>query len=123
MDFSGLPEGAPARPRLEGQVVRRGASRVQGHEVRSWPTCPTSFEPRSIKVALEAYRALRVRDYGRVDLRLTPTGDIYVIEVNANCYLERSGEFAVAAEAAGIGYDELIGRLVGLAVERHKKDR
>jgi len=35
------------------------------------------------KVALDAYRALRVRDYGRIDLRLTETGEIYVIEVNA----------------------------------------
>ncbi|MDQ3643280.1 MAG: D-alanine--D-alanine ligase, partial [Actinomycetota bacterium] len=65
-------------------------------------------------------RALRVRDYGRVDLRLTDTGDIYVIEVNANCYLERESEFATAAAAAGLAVPDMVNRLADLAVERHK---
>ena len=69
-------------------------------------------------VALAAYRALRVRDYGRVDLRLTDGGDVYVIEVNASCYLEKKGEFAMAALAAGIEYASLVHRIATLAVER-----
>jgi D-alanine-D-alanine ligase len=60
-----------------------------------------------------------VRDYGRVDLRLTDTGDIYVIEVNANCYLEKDSEFAVAAAAQGLEFNELIQRIVDLAMERY----
>ena len=56
------------------------------------------------KKKLDAYRAMRARDYGRVDLRLADTGDIYVIEVNANCYLEQTSEFATAAAAAGLDY-------------------
>ena len=47
-------------------------------------------------------------------------GEIYVIEVNANCYLESGSEFAVAGEKAGIGYVELVDRIVKLAVERNK---
>lgn len=118
MDFSGLPEGAPhvldsKAKWAEGSVEYKGTKSIM-------PDLPEELRARLQKVALEAYRALRVRDYGRVDLRLTETGEIYVIEVNANCYLERSGEFAVAAQAAGIGYDELIGRLVDLAMKRHK---
>ena len=118
MDFSGLPEGAPhvldsKAKWAEGSVQYKGTKSIM-------PDLPEELRARLQKVALEAYRALRVRDYGRVDLRLTETGEIYVIEVNANCYLERSGEFAVAAQAAGIGYDELIGRLVDLAMKRHK---
>lgn len=61
-------------------------------------------------MALDACRGLRVRDYGRVDLRLNDDGEIYVIEVNANCYLERSSEFAMAAAAEGIEYTALINR-------------
>jgi D-alanine-D-alanine ligase len=71
------------------------------------------------KTALDAARALRVRDYGRVDLRLADTGDIYVIEVNANCYLEKTGEFATAAAAQGLEYPALIQRIVDLALERY----
>ena len=62
---------------------------------------PDELRAKLQKVSLDAYRALRVRDYGRVDLRLTETGEIYVIEVNASCYLEKSSEFAMAAAAAG----------------------
>jgi len=56
-----------------------------------------------------------------VDLRLTDTGDIYVLEVNASCYLERSSEFAMAAEAGGVDYPRLIERIVNLTLERYGK--
>jgi D-alanine-D-alanine ligase len=61
---------------------------------------------------------LHIRDYGRIDLRVTESGDIDVIEVNANCYLEKDGEFAMAAKAADLDYEWLIGRIVELALER-----
>jgi len=61
----------------------------------------------------------RVHDYGRVDLRLTETGEIYVIEVNASCYLEQSGESAQAAAAVGIDYVALVNHIAELALERH----
>jgi D-alanine-D-alanine ligase len=120
MDFSGLPEGSP---HVVGSKAKWAENSVEFKGTKSiMPDLPDELRAKLQKVALEAYRALRVRDYGRVDLRLTDTGDIYVIEVNANCYLEKTGEFAVAAQAAGIGYDALIGKLVDLAVERHKKE-
>ena len=55
--------------------------------------------------------------------RLTDTGDIYVLEVNASCYLEKSAEFAMAAQAAGIDYPRLIERIVNLAMERYEGRR
>jgi D-alanine-D-alanine ligase len=72
-------------------------------------------------VALDAYRALRVRDYGRIDLRLTESGEVYVIEVNASCYLEQSSEFAHAAAAAGIDYPGLIRHIVEEACHRFEQ--
>ena len=72
---------------------------------------------------MDAYRALRVRDYGRVDIRLTETGEIYVLEVNASCYLEKSSEFAMAAAAAGLDYPRLIEQIFNLALERYRRRR
>ena len=91
------------------------SAEYQGHQGGRAPTCPTSCGPGSRRSSLDAYRALRVRDYGRVDLRLTETGEIYVIEVNASCYLEQTSEFAAAAAAAGIDYPTLINRIAELA--------
>ncbi len=55
-----------------------------------------------------------------MDLRLTDTGEVYVIEVNANCYLEQSSEFVTAAAAHGISYPALLNRIADLAIERWK---
>ena len=117
-DFSGLPAGKP-------KIYDRKAKWEPGTpEHRGTTTKVAEVEPelaaRLQKVAVDAYRALRVRDYGRVDLRLSNSGEIYVLEVNASCYLEKSDEFATAAKAAGISYVDLIRRIVELAVQRYE---
>lgn len=119
MDFSGLPEGAP-------HVLDKRAKWSQSSAEFKGTKAVLADVPEDLKaklqeVSLDACRALRVRDYGRVDLRLTPGNEIYVLEVNANCYLERAGEFATAARAAGIEYDDLIGRIGAAALERAKR--
>ena len=118
MDFSGLPDGAP---RILDRKAKWAVDSVEYQGTKPViAELPNDLRARIQKVALDAARALRVRDYGRVDLRLTEAGEIYVIEVNANCYLERSGEFATAAAAAGIDYPNLIERIAQAAVERHR---
>jgi D-alanine-D-alanine ligase len=117
MDFSGLPEGSP---RILGSKAKWSPKSVEFKGTKSiLADVPDELRARLQKAAVDAYRALRVRDYGRVDLRVTDTGDIYVIEVNANCYLEQESEFAAAAAAAGIEYPDLIQRIVELAQERY----
>ncbi len=117
MDFSGMPEGMP---RIVGSKAKWSPDSVEYKGTRAiLPELPDELRARLQKAAVDAYRALRVRDYGRVDLRLTETGDIYVIEVNANCYLEKGSEFATAAAAAGFEYPQLIQKIVDLAVERY----
>ena len=118
MDFSGLPDGAPRVLDAKAKWAKDSAEYKGTRSVLA--DLPDELRARIQKVSLDAFRALRVRDYGRVDLRLTETGEIYVIEVNANCYLEQSGEFATAAQAAGLDYPTLINRIAELAVERHK---
>jgi D-alanine-D-alanine ligase len=118
MDFSGLPEGAPhvldARAKWEKDSAEYQGTRPVFSELTDELTAKLQ------KVSLDAYRALRVRDYGRVDLRLTDTNEIYVIEVNASCYLEKHSELASAAAAAGLDYTTLVNRIVELALERRR---
>jgi len=119
VDFTGFPEGAPKVLDSKAKWDERSKEFKGTKSVMA--NLPDELRARLQKVAVDAYRALRVRDYGRVDLRLTDTGDIYVLEVNASCYLERSSEFAMSAAAAGIEYPKLIERIVELAQERYKK--
>jgi D-alanine-D-alanine ligase len=119
MDFSGMPEGTPRILDSKAKWEEKSAEYKGTRAVL--PELPDELKARLQKVALDAYRALRVRDYGRIDLRLTDTGDIYVIEVNASCYLEESGEFARAAAAADIDYPTLIGRILDEAHNRRRQ--
>ena len=95
--------------------------RVQGDARPKLAEIPDELKHKLQKVSVDAYRALRVRDYGRVDLRVTPAGEVYVIEVNASCYLEQSAEFATAAAAAGIAYPALVNAIVRLALARARR--
>lgn len=118
IDFSNMPEDAPrvldAKAKFDESTPEFQGTRPVVAEIDA------QLRARLQQVALNACRALRIRDYGRVDLRLAETGDIYVIEVNANCYLEQESEYAMSARAAGIEYPELITRIVDHAVQRHE---
>jgi D-alanine-D-alanine ligase len=119
LDFSKLPGGYP---------------RIYGHEAKSVTTSPqyaavnavvaTELAPetraRVTIAAREAAVALKMRDYARVDIRLTADGVPMVVEVNANPYLERTSAFALAALQAGLGYTSLINRIVEVAWKRQE---
>jgi D-alanine-D-alanine ligase len=119
VDFTGFPEGVPKV--LDSKAKWDVRSKEYKGTKSVLANLPDELRARLQKVAVDAYRALRVRDYGRVDIRLTDTGEIYVLEVNASCYLERSSEFAMSAAAAGMDYPTLIERIVQLALERYRK--
>jgi D-alanine-D-alanine ligase len=119
MDFTGLPAGAPHILDAKAKWDEKSPE-YQGTKAMM-PTLPDELRAKLQQVAVGACRALRVRDYGRVDLRLTEAGEVYVIEVNASCYLEESGEFATAASAAGIEYVALVNRIADLALERRRQ--
>lgn len=119
MDFSGLPDGAP---HVLGERSKFDESSLEYQGTRSVVAeLSDELRARVHKISLDAYRALRVRDYGRVDLRVTGAGEIYVIEVNASCYLEVKSELAMAALAAGVDYTTLVNRIAALAVERFRR--
>lgn len=121
IDFSGLPAGAP-------KVMNRAAKWEPGTPEYDGTKAVIADLPQDLcakiqQIAIEAYRALRVRDYGRVDMRVTSSHDVYVIEVNPSCYLERSSELAMAAKAAGVGYDALVQSIVEHAMSRARGRR
>jgi len=121
IDFTGFPDGVPKVMDSKAKWDEKSKEYKGTNSVMA--QLPDELRARLQKVAVDAYRALRVRDYGRVDIRLTDTGDIYVLEVNASCYLEKSSEFAMSAAAGGIDYPRLIEQIVNLALERYGRKR
>lgn len=66
----------------------------------------------------KAYRALQMDGYGRMDLRLTPDGDLVFLEANPNPFLAPGEDFAESAKKAGYPFDVLLERLLALALHR-----
>ncbi len=70
--------------------------------------------------AKTTYRALKLRDYGRIDMRLAKDGTIYVIEANPNPWLSSQAEFAMAARGSERTYTEMIESIVDVAMKRYQ---
>lgn len=79
---------------------------------------PEKWEERIAEICRRAYRALNLRCYVRFDVRVTPEGQIYIIEVNVNPSLEKEDEFERSADKAGIPFDDLVQKIIDLALQR-----
>ena len=72
---------------------------------------------RAQDLALAAHRALGCRGFSRVDLMLDrDRGELFVLEVNAIPGLTETSLLPQAADAAGLGFDELVARILATAV-------
>ncbi len=117
LDLSKLPKGTP---RIAGQDVKFDHDTEAYKVTKSAPVTDLEEETeQKLKdTALAAYRALQLRDYGRVDMRLNKKGQVYVIEANPNPWLSSAAEFAMAAKKGGYSYTDMIDKIVKLALAR-----
>ena len=80
---------------------------------------PDSVARRAQELALDVYRLLGLYGFARVDLMLEEaTQCLFVLESNAIPGLTDTSLLPQAAEAAGIGFDELVERILELAWAR-----
>jgi D-alanine-D-alanine ligase len=124
LDFSKFPAGLPKIASWEAKWGDDGDEKgAQFEGTKSiFPTDLSEELTKKIQqVAIDSFQALRLRDYARIDLRVTANEEVYVIEANPNCYLEQNSEFARAAQKAGLEYSALIARIVDLASARYSR--
>ncbi|HET9636056.1 MAG TPA: hypothetical protein VFP26_09030 [Gemmatimonadaceae bacterium] len=124
LDFSKFPAGLPKIASWEAKWGDEGDEKGAEFEGTQsiFPTDLSEQLTQKIqRVAVDAFQALRLRDYGRIDLRVTADEEVYVIEANPNCYLEKNSEFARAAEKSGLAYPALISRIIELATARYSR--
>ena len=68
--------------------------------------------------ATELFRVLGCRDYARFDFRTDAKGVIKLLEVNPNASWCSDSKMAVMAEIAGMGYPEMLRKILDCAWQR-----
>jgi D-alanine-D-alanine ligase len=118
IDFSDMPADRPKIVSFEGKWVEDSIEYKGTRPVRCEGLAP-ELRVTVAQTALEAFRAVGLRDYARMDIRLSTDGIPYVIDVNPNCDLsDLAGGYSRAAKAAGLSYKELILHIAELALAR-----
>ena len=81
--------------------------------------CPCGLsEAREMEIraqALEAFRVLGCRGWGRVDFLMDEAGNAYMLEVNTSPGMTDHSLVPMAARVAGISYEALVMRVLSLA--------
>ncbi len=118
IDFAKMPEG---RPHIVSYAAKWDEEHVDYAGTKPVPALNlgAELEARIEATAKAAFRALGLRDFGRVDLRIDEAGKPWVIDVNPNCDLSPDAGVARAAAHGGMSYPNLVGRICELAWERH----
>jgi D-alanine-D-alanine ligase len=81
---------------------------------------PPEYAEAAGKVALQAWRALRCRDGGRIDVRCDASGRPQFIEVNPLAGLNPGfSDLCLIADMVGIPYNDLIGRFMASFFKRN----
>lgn len=71
-------------------------------------------------LSVKAFQTLRCLDYARVDLFLAESGEIFLNEINTIPGFTNSSMFPMMWKERGIGFTNLITRLIDMAVARHQ---
>ncbi len=117
LDLSKLPKGVP---RIASTDVKFEKD-TEAYKLTKSAIAEDLDEETASKLtetAVKAYRAVKLRDYGRIDMRLSSKGEVYVIEANPNPWLSSGQEFAMAARKSGLSYTQMIGEIVDHAMAR-----
>lgn len=94
----------PAYQKRWGIMTRRAVDLPEGGEQRISALCK------------RIYRLLSITGYARLDFRLDHAGELYLLEANPNPQLAYGEDFAESAEVGGIGYEQLLQRIVDLGM-------
>ena len=119
IDFSGLPGNVPAICGYDAKWKEESPS-YRG----TVPVCPARLEERQLAnletLTLAIFRILGLRDYCRIDWRLSPTRGPQFIEANPNPDISPDSGFIRSLRAAGMDYGGFIDLPLDAATGRRR---
>lgn len=121
IDFSAMPDD---RPHIVSYAAKWDENHVDYEGTKPVPmkNLTAELEAAITETSIAAFRALGLRDFGRVDLRIDAGGVPWVIDVNPNCDISPDAGVARAARHADIDYPRLVGMICEIAWRRYADD-
>jgi D-alanine-D-alanine ligase len=116
--FEGFPVG---RPRIVDYEAKwRVDDFAYTHTPRRFDTTAADapLTARLRALALQCWSIFELEGYARVDFRVDPEGRPFVLEVNGNPCLSSDAGFVAAAAEHGLGFDDVIARIVAAALSK-----
>lgn len=71
------------------------------------------------EISIEAFKALNLRDFARVDIRLDEDENIYLLEINSMASMGETGSYPSAAKVAGYNFEALVNKMLDVASVRY----
>jgi len=116
MKFGSMPDSLPAIATRKVKWDRRYQEKY-GITTEAAHDLPPAVVAQLDRMSRRVYRALGLSGYARMDFRVNAAGQAFVLEANANPNLASAEDFAQSALSAGIGYDELLSRIIKLGCD------
>ena len=88
-----------------------------GITTRAATDLPDGYDKLIPHLCKRIYRILGLTGYARLDFRMTPKGDLYLLEANPNPQLAHGEDFADSAAADGMAYDRLLQQICTLGLQ------
>jgi D-alanine-D-alanine ligase len=116
-DYSGLPAGHPKILTYDAKWDVDSPAFIGSPAAHPHDLDDVARE-RLTAAALTAWKVIGLRDYARIDMRLPEDGAPVVVDVNPNPDLSSNAGLADTAAKVGIGYPDLVRRIVEGAFAR-----
>ncbi|MCK5171499.1 MAG: ATP-grasp domain-containing protein [Bacteroidales bacterium] len=85
--------------------------------------CPANLTPelaeKMQEISIKAFKALSLRDFSRVDIRLDENDNIYLLEINSMASLGETGSYPTSAKVAGYNFENLVNKMLDVASVRY----
>jgi D-alanine-D-alanine ligase len=78
-------------------------------------------DARVRELAVDSFVATECEGMARIDFFVRPDGEVVVNEINTIPGFTATSVYAKLFEVSGIAYEELLDRLIALALERHER--
>lgn len=117
LHFRNVPEGEPRIATFKAKWDEEYRKKW-GIQSASAGSLEAALMQKIENYSKKIYKLLRMKGYGRIDFRLKENGDLYFLEANPNPALSREDDFPLSAQKSGMGYSEMISKILSLALSR-----